>query len=128
MKKRYAGILTGLALFGLACTTKVSEWVLLNAPANRYTLVYFYKSLPGENTNHQNSALKESMKNANINFTSEQKNDISQPYYALYYGGRVFARYPDVKSMNNLSLSSETKDCLRDHVGQALCNAIPLHR
>ena len=102
-------------LLSLACTTKVSEWVLLNAPADMYSLVYFYKVAPGEAVLKQNTQLAESFKNANIQVVNQKNDQAARPYYALYYGGRQFARYGSISEMKYLTTSS-----LRDKIAGEL--------
>ncbi len=89
----------------LACTTKVSEWVLLNADPGQYTLVCLHKnsltgSIKGENEN-----LGKSLAGANIGFRDAVKEDAVQPYYALYYGNRLFSRYDSPVQMKGLVTS-----------------------
>ncbi len=42
MKSYYLKIVIIAALLGMACTTKVSEWVLQNADPDKYVLVYYH--------------------------------------------------------------------------------------
>lgn len=93
-------------LIGLACTTKVSEWVLLNAEPNQYTLVRFHKSASDKT---DNSALENDFRGANIKVTDVAKSDIPSPYYALYYGNRLFGRYEDPSRLKGLA-SSPVRD------------------
>ena len=92
-------ILILTAILSLACTTKVSEWVLLNAPADQYTLIYFYSGQINETARDQNASIDREIKPANIEFRSVEKKDIIQPYYTLYYGNRLFRRYNDPKDL-----------------------------
>ena len=47
MKPIYLKILILASILSLACTTKVSEWVLLNSLPNHYMLVYYHNgSIP----------------------------------------------------------------------------------
>jgi hypothetical protein len=121
MKPIYLKAVIFLGLLGIACTTKVSEWVLLNALPNQYTLVYFHNALPSEIIKKQNNALNENLKQANVQFTSVKKDEISQPYYALYYGNRLFARYSDPKELNNLTSSPLRKKIASEIMAGKLC-------
>ena len=55
MRRIHLKILILTAILSLACTTKVSEWVLLNAPADQYTLIYFYSGQINETARDQNA-------------------------------------------------------------------------
>jgi hypothetical protein len=105
MKSLHLKILILAAILSLACTTKVSEWVLLNALPNQYTLIYFHNTPLSETVLKQNAAIGETIKPANLQFKSIEKKDIGKPYYALYYGSRVFSRYNDYKDMRGLTFS-----------------------
>lgn len=93
------------ALLSLACTTKVSEWVLLNADQNEYTLVYFHKNAVPETAKSENEILIKSFSGANIRFRDVVKDDVVQPYYGLYYGSRLFSRYDSPGQMAGLASS-----------------------
>lgn len=103
MKRLYLKILILSALLSLACTTKVSEWVLLNSPANQYSLIYFYNGQLHETVRNQQASITREIKPANIDFRSIEKKDITQPYYALYYGNRFLERYNDPKELTGLT-------------------------
>lgn len=93
------------ALLSLACTTKVSEWVLLNAVPNEYTLVYFHKKAVAEPARAGNDLLNDRFTGANIKFRDVIKEDVVQPYYGLYYGNRLFSRYDNPEQMTGLASS-----------------------
>lgn len=105
MKRVHVKILLLSAILSLACTTKVSEWVLVNAPAGRYTLIYFYKDQISETVRNKNASVARETSTANIDFRSVENREIAQPYYALYYGKRLFARYNDAKDLTGLTVS-----------------------
>lgn len=109
MKPLYLKIIALTGLISLACTTKVSEWVLLNAPANQYTLVYFHKDQLNDNALQQNNDLKRNIAEANIQFRNALKEDAVKPYYALYYEDRLFSKYTDPAELRNL-ISSPVRD------------------
>lgn len=104
MGKTFLRILIAASVISLACTTKVSEWVLLNALPNQYTLVYFHKDPLTENTTSRNR-LVQTMGQANIEFRNVQRKDIDQPYWGLYYGSRLFARYNSTNDLRELASS-----------------------
>lgn len=105
MKLVHFKILILAALLSLACTTKVSEWVLLNAPANQYTLVYYYKNSVTESALRNNTSIGNEIKHANITFRSVEKDDIDKPYYGLFYERRFFARYNNYDELKGLTTS-----------------------
>jgi hypothetical protein len=92
-------------LISLACTTRVSEWVLLNALQEKYTLISYHNTLSSEKVNRQNNALKEKFKHANLNVSSVIKEDLKQPYYALYYKNKFLEKYTDYNDINHLATS-----------------------
>ncbi len=59
MKRIYFKIILLAGLISLACTTRVSEWVLLNSIPNHYTLVYFHNTPISESIKRQNLAITE---------------------------------------------------------------------
>jgi hypothetical protein len=93
MKSFYVKSLVIAGILCLACTTKVSEWVLLNADPGQYTLVYLHKNAVNEKVKTDNESIRKSIAGANITFRDAVKEDAVQPYYALYYGNRLFSRY-----------------------------------
>lgn len=105
MKKIYIKILVISGILSLACTTKVSEWVLLNTIANEYLLVYFHKDPLSETVKRHNLAIENDIKSANIRFRTVMKKDIEKPYYSLIYDNRQFSRYNSHDELRNLSVS-----------------------
>jgi hypothetical protein len=57
MKSGFFRIIIIAAVLSLACTTKVSEWVLINSPAERYLLVYYHRGAISEAEKRQNNQL-----------------------------------------------------------------------
>jgi hypothetical protein len=109
------------SVISLACTTKVSEWVLLNAPANQYSLVYYYNNSLNETARKQNTVIVENIKPANIQYISIVKKDTEQPYYALYYGNRFFARYDDFQDLRGLTTSPLREKIADEIMAGKLC-------
>lgn len=105
----------------LACTTKVSEWVLLNAESGRYTLVYLHKNEATEKIKADNATLSKSMNAANINFKDVIREDASQPYYALYYESRLFTRYDSPDQMRGLVSSPLREKIAGEIIKGKLC-------
>ena len=109
------------ALLSLACTTKVSEWVLVNASAGRYTLVYFYNDQINETVMTRNAALSREISNANIDFRTVERKGIEKPWYALYYGNRLFERYDDPKDLTGLIVSPIRQKIASEIMAGKLC-------
>lgn len=106
MKKSfYLKFIVVAGILCLACTTKVSEWVLLNADQGQYTLVYLHRNQITEKTKADNADLQKSVSDANVRFREASKEDAIQPYYALYYGNRLFTRYDSPDQMKGLANS-----------------------
>jgi len=105
MKRFHLKIFIISAILSLACTTKVSEWVLLNAPANEYLLVYYHKEPLSGIIKEQNSRINGDFKSANIRFRTVVSNNIDKSYYALIYENRLFSKYYNYKELENLTVS-----------------------
>jgi hypothetical protein len=121
MKSFRLKILLGAALFGLACTTKVSEWVLLNSAPNRYQLVYYFNGTVSETVKAKNSELENRLKPGNVVFRQMQKEGISKPYYALYYNNRLFSEYADFNSVSRLEISPARTKIAAELMAGKLC-------
>ena len=121
MKPIYFKILILASIVSLACTTKVSEWVLLNTLSNQYTLIYFYKNSLNEAIIKQNALLGKDIAPANIHFKSIERKDIEQPYYGLYYGSRFFSRYYDYKDLRGLTTSPLREKIAAEIMSGKLC-------
>jgi hypothetical protein len=109
------------AFFGLACTTRVSEWVLLNALPNQYTLVFFHNGPLTETVKKQNNDLIERIKSANIQFRTVERKDIKTPSYGLYYGDRNFALYNTPDEIKNLTTSPLRQKIAEELMAGKLC-------
>ena len=103
MRSVYLKIILFMAILSLACTTKVSEWVLLNSPAEQYLLVYYHNSALPEPVRQQNKELEGKTKRANLLFRQVLKENIKKPYYALYYNNRLFSEYTDYPALKGIS-------------------------
>jgi hypothetical protein len=121
MKQSSLKFIAIAALISLACTTKVSEWVLLNAPADKYLLVYYHKGTLPEPVILQNRELEKSTRKANLLFRQIPKPDLQNPYYALYYKNRLFARYDDSRSLSGLMDSPLRKKIAGELMEGQLC-------
>ena len=121
MKRKFFTIILLAALISLACTTRVSEWVLLNALPNQYTLVYFHKSSISESVKNQNQKLAEGINTANIQFKTVSRPEIAEPYYALYYEGRFFSKFKTVDDLKGLSSSPLREEVAAELMAGKLC-------
>jgi hypothetical protein len=115
MKPFHIKIAALTCLIGLACTTKVSEWVLLNAEPNQYTLVYFHKNELDEKETAGIKALKNDLLGANVKFTDVVKNDVPQAYYGLYYENRLFSRYDNPEQLKGIA-DSPVRDLVASEI------------
>ena len=102
MRTAYCKIIILTSLISLACTTRVSEWMLLNALPHQYTLVFFHNDQISGSVQKQHQETVDGIKAANIHFKSVARKDISEPWYGLYYEDRLFTRYmaaPEIKDL-----------------------------
>jgi hypothetical protein len=121
MKQVFSGIILLAGLLSLACTTRVSEWVLLNSMANQYTLIYFHNRPLDESLTKQNLAVSDEIKTANIQFKTVFRKEINEPYYGLYYRGRFFSRYETAEELENLTSSPLRKKIASELMAGKLC-------
>jgi hypothetical protein len=121
MNQKYVKILVLAGILSLACTTRVSEWVLLNALPNQYTLVYFHKGQLTEAQEKQNTEVTESIKNANIQFRTVTREDVSNPWYGLYYENRLFSKYENPSAIKNLVSSPLRRKVASELMAGKLC-------
>jgi hypothetical protein len=94
---------------------------MLNSVPNEYTLIYFHNTPLSETLKNQNAAISEKIKPANIQFQDVNKEDVKQPYYALYYGSKLFARYNDPKELRNLTTSQMREKIASELMSGKLC-------
>lgn len=115
MKYLYLKILIIAALISLACTTKVSEWVLLNAPADNYLLVYFHPNPLTESEKIEHVELETRLKTANVVLKIQINDKIESPFYSLYFNNRLIFEelaYQDLRSMEISPLRKKIADDL----------------
>src|SRR5660397_63915 len=105
MKQIYFKIIIIGALLSLACTTKVSEWVLLNSVPDTYLLVYFHNNEISEIVKKQHSEIENQFKTANILLKTMQRDEVENPYYALYFNNRLISENIDENQLENLTFS-----------------------
>ncbi len=121
MNSQFLKILLVAAILGMACTTKVSEWVLLNSDADKYTLVYYHKGETDPEAARNNKEIEAWQKTTNIVFRTEVKADLKKPHYALYYGNRLFAGYADYGSLKGFDTSPARDKVVEELMAGKLC-------
>lgn len=105
MKPGYLKIIILAGILSLACTTRVSEWVLLNALSEQYSLIYFHNTPISETIRKRNLLVSEEIKTANIQFKTVNRKDIKGPYWELYYEDRLFSKFNNPSEFRNLITS-----------------------
>jgi len=121
MKPIHIKIIVLTGLISLACTTRVSEWVLLNSLPNQYTLVYFHNGQIEENLNKQNLEVADRIETANIQLVSVNRQDIEEPYYGLYYEDRLFSKYKTADELRDLTSSPLREKVAKELMTGKLC-------
>ena len=121
MKAVYYRTIILASLICLACTTRVSEWVLLNALPDQYTLIYFHKNPVTETVKKQNKEVVDGMKTANIHFKTVARNDVSESWYGLYYEERLFIRFKTLPETKNIISSPLREKISSELMSGKLC-------
>ena len=121
MKPVYLKVLIIAAIMSMACTTKVSEWVLLNSFADKYRLVYYHKGSTGDEAAEQNRKIENWSGTTNIVFRSAINETIDKPYYALYYGDRLIEKYDNYSSISDITSSPLREIVVEDLMAGKLC-------
>jgi hypothetical protein len=121
MKKWHLKLLIIGAIFSMACTTKVSEWILINEIPQKYTLFYFYKDEPSETVSNQNSDIENHLKQANIAFRDMKTDEIEKPYYALYFNNQLIKKFEDYKAIDQIVVSPVRQKIASDLKDGKLC-------
>jgi len=121
MKRKFFTIILLAALISLACTTRVSEWVLLNSTPHQYSLIYFHKGSVSESVKKQNRKLAEGISTSNIQFKTVSRQEITESYYGLYYEGRFFSKYRTVDDLKGLTSSPLREKIAAELMAGKLC-------
>ncbi len=121
MKRIYLKILIVGAVLSMACTTKVSEWILLNEAPQKYVLVYFHKNKLTETIRSQNNDVKNQLKQANILFKTMETDEIEKPYYALYFNNHLITKFEDYKAVDKIAASPLSTKIASDLKQGKLC-------
>jgi hypothetical protein len=121
MKLPFIKIIILAAFISLACTTRVSEWVLLNSPPNQYTLICFHNGPVNETLKKQNQIISERINTANVILRSVSRDDIKEPYWGLYYENRLVSRYNSPDELRNLASSPLREKVAAELMAGKLC-------
>jgi len=121
MKPFYFKIIVLAGILSLACTTRVSEWILLNSLQNQYTLIYFHKTPLHEKIKKQNLTVTEQINAANIQFKTVSRQDIKEPYFGLYYENRLFSKYNTPDELKGLTTSPLREKIAAELMAGKLC-------
>jgi hypothetical protein len=121
MKPVYLKIIILAGLLSLACTTRVSEWVLINSLPNQYSLIFFHNGPINETLKKQNLLVAEKIKTANIQFKTVTRQDIKEPFWGLYYENRFFSRYNNPDEFRNLTTSPLREKIAAELMAGKLC-------
>lgn len=121
MRPKYFKIIILAGILSLACTTRVSEWVLLNSLPNQYTLICFHNDPLTETSKKQNLIVADRIKTANIQFKTVIRHDIKEPYWGLYYEDRLFSRYDNADELRNLTTSPLREKIAAELMAGKLC-------
>ncbi len=121
MKRIYLKIIIIGAILSMACTTKVSEWILQNEAPQNYALVYFHKNKLTETIQNQNNEIENQLKQANILFKTMETDKIEKPYYALYFNNQFITKSEDGKAIEKIAASPLRKKITSDLKNGNLC-------
>lgn len=105
----------------LFCTTKVSEWVLLNTEPEKYLLVYHHNQDISDQVRNVHRELISKNSGANVDFQEMKSSSVKQPYYALYYRKRVVRKYNSYAELLNLTTSPLRQKISNEIMSGKLC-------
>ncbi|HOO98340.1 MAG TPA: hypothetical protein PLV06_00585 [Bacteroidales bacterium] len=114
-------ILTLTGLIGLTCTTKVSEWVLLNEAPEDYLLVCYHTPQTSGSLRQQNENIAGAVKDANIKFRTVVRDNAKSTYYELSYRNVPFAVFNNADELKGLSVSPLRKKVADEIMAGKLC-------
>ena len=114
-------ILIFTGLLGFFCTTRVSEWVLLNHVPEDYLLVYYSAKETGNEVKTANKAAFSKMNTANIQFREIRNENTKEPYYALYHQKRTVRNYASISEMASLTSSPLREKIAKEIMDGKLC-------
>ena len=118
------------------CTTKVSEWTMLNFPPAFYELVYFTNGKLDKHVTQKQKKIRNSYKDVNLNFNiidiNHYKNEEEKkmfemadkekmPLYALYYKNKLFTQFKSTDELQTLLESPLLKKMCNELKNGKLC-------
>lgn len=109
------------AILSLACSTRVSEWILLNAPADRYLLVCYHNGAIPEQAKQSHREEESKSRYANMVFREVQKEEGPPLQYALYCDNRQVAKYDNLESLKGITVSPLRKKIAGELMAGKLC-------
>lgn len=121
MKSYYLKILVIAAILSMACTTKVSEWVLMNSVADKYLLVYYHNGTIPASVKQQHNELEKITKTANLQFKTVLKEGNEKSHYGLYYKNRLISEYADYNSIRTIAFSALREKIATELLEGKLC-------
>jgi hypothetical protein len=83
--------------------------------------VYFSNSTLSEAVKRQNRAVENIINGANIHFKTVNRKEIEEPYYGLYYEGRIFSTYKTMDEMKGLASSPLREKVASELMAGKLC-------
>jgi hypothetical protein len=102
----------------IPCTTKVSEWVLLNVIPEDYQLLYYRGVTSPADSNEK---LSGELSGSNMRYR-EVKNESGTPdWYGLYYKRRLVAKYNGDDGLKNISTSPLREKIASEIMSGKLC-------
>jgi hypothetical protein len=112
-------LITGL--FSMFCTTKVSEWVLLNHVPEDYLLVYHSGREITSEIKAANKAMASKINDANLQFREVKNENLNEPYYGLYVNKRLVRKYSSIAELTGLTSSPLREKIASEIMDGKLC-------
>jgi hypothetical protein len=103
----------------LTCTTKVSEWVLLNVAPEEYQLVCF--SGQDQNISSQIKAVEKEIGGANVQLKEARNTSGNPDWFGLYYRNRLVKKYSGQSAMKNIAVSPLREKIAAEIMAGKLC-------
>jgi hypothetical protein len=110
--------ITGVLI--LSCTTKVSEWVLINVPAEEYRLVSFINQ-EGLDKASDISTIERELAGANVNAREAKTGSAASSGYELYFRNRLVKRYSSSDEIKDIVTSPLRRKISSEIMAGKLC-------
>ncbi len=122
--------------FAYPCTTKVSEWTMLNFAPASYEFVYFTNGKLDNQTIQKHEKIQQLIKDVNLNFSIidinhfknrnekmmfEMAQKETKPIYALYYKNQLFSQFNSTDELLSLLESPMLAGIADEIKGGKLC-------